>query len=146
MVVSESVNIVLETFRAIEERDIFWLLELCHPDVEFHWPPSLPYGGSFRGDSQTSQPSWAEVWHPLQQTEDERRIDPRVIAATEDEVVVLWHQRGLSPSGERFDGKVLALCGVRDSKFSSVEMFYFDTAAVLRFLDDAHASEPKAGT
>ena len=145
MVVSESVNVVLEIFRAIGERDIFWLLELCHSDVEFR-PPALPYGGSFRGDSKTSQPSWAEVWHPLQQTEDERRIDPRVIAATEDEVVVLWHQRGLSPSGERFDGKVLALCGVRDSKFSSVEMFYFDTAAVLRFLDDAEASEPKAGT
>ena len=66
-------------------------------------------------------------------------MDPRVVAATDEEVVVLWRQRGLSPSGERFDGEVLGLYGVRDGKFARAQMFHFDSAALLRFLDDAHA-------
>jgi ketosteroid isomerase-like protein len=68
-------------------------------------------------------------------------MDPRVVASTEDEVVVLWHQRGLSPSGERFDSEVLGLYSVRDGKFARAQLFYFDTAAVMRFLDCAYASE-----
>jgi ketosteroid isomerase-like protein len=61
-------------------------------------------------------------------------MDPRVVAATEREVVVLWHQRGLSAGGERFDGEVLGLYGVRDGKFARAQMFYFDAVAVHRFL------------
>jgi len=34
------------------------------------------------------QPSWSEVWEPLQPTEAERKMDPRVVAANEDDVVV----------------------------------------------------------
>jgi ketosteroid isomerase-like protein len=45
----ESVAIVLEAFRAVEQRDEHRLLELFHPEVEFHWTPSLPFGGSTAG-------------------------------------------------------------------------------------------------
>jgi uncharacterized protein len=138
---NQSVQVVLEAFRAVEDRDERRLLELYHPEVEFHWPPSLPYGGSFRAESRTPGQGWSEVWDPLQPSEAERRMDPRVVAATADEVVALWRQRGLSPSGQRFDGEVLGLYGVRDSKFACAQMFYFDSAAVLRFLDDARAHE-----
>ena len=34
-------------------------------------------------------------------------MDPRVVAANGDEVVVLWRQRGVSRAGDRFDGEVL---------------------------------------
>lgn len=138
---SESVRVVLEAFQAVEDRDEPGLLELYHPEVEFHWPPSLPYGGSVRATSRTPGQGWSEVWDPLQPSETERRMDPRVVAATEDEVVVLWRQRGLSPSGQRFDGEVLGLYGVRDGKFARAQMFDFDSAAVLRFLDGARARE-----
>jgi ketosteroid isomerase-like protein len=47
---------------------------------------------------------------------------------------VLWHQRGLRPAGQRLDIEVLGLYGVRDGKFARAQMFYFDTTAVLRFL------------
>lgn len=40
------------------------------------------------------------------------------MTATEEEEVVLWRQRGLSASGERFDGEVLGLYEVRDGKFA----------------------------
>jgi len=61
-------------------------------------------------------------------------MDPRVVAATDQEVVVLWHQRGLKPTGQRLDMQALGLSGVRDGKFARAQMLCFDTTAVLRFL------------
>ena len=66
-------------------------------------------------------------------------MDPRVVAANENEVVVLWRQRGVSPLGDRFDGKVLGLYRIRDGKLARAQMFYFDTAAVASFLAKAKA-------
>ena len=119
------VEVVLEAFKAVERHDRQRLLELYHPEVEFHWPPSLP--------------PWSEAWGPLQPTEAERRMDPRVVAANEEtgEVVVLWRQRGVSPAGDRFDGEVLGLYQVHDGKFARAQMFYFDTVAVENFLANA---------
>jgi ketosteroid isomerase-like protein len=141
MSVDESVAIVLEAFRAVEQRDEQRLRELCHPEVSFHWPPSLPFGASHAGLDRT----WSEVWDRVQPTDAERRLDPRVVAATEREVVVLWRQRGLTPQGARYDGEVLGLYQVRDGKFTRAQMFYFDAVAVQRFLALAGADrDPSA--
>ena len=128
-----NIQTMLKIFAAVEARDEKAMLELCRPEVEFHWPGSLPYGGEFHGLARHS-PSWAETWIPLQPAEAERRMDPRVIAANEDEVVVLWNQRGVSPSGERFEGEVLALYRLQEGKLARAQMFYFDTTAVADFL------------
>jgi ketosteroid isomerase-like protein len=87
---------ILEIFSAIERSDLQRLLELCHADVEFHWPPFLPYGGTSRG-LKTEPPSWGHTWIPRQPTDAERTMDPRIVAASSDDVVVLWRQRGISP-------------------------------------------------
>jgi uncharacterized protein len=132
-----STDIVIAAFAAVERRDERCLAELYHPEVEFHWPPSLPYGGSFHGAAALQagdRTGFDQVWDPLQPTRQERRMDPRLVAATDQEVVVLWHQRGLRPTGQRLDIEVLGLYGVRDGKFARAQMFYFDTTAVLRFL------------
>jgi ketosteroid isomerase-like protein len=60
-----------------------------------------------------------------------------VVAATEEEVVVLWRQRGVSRTGKRLDSPVLGLYEIRDEKLARAQMFYFDTGAVLSFLADA---------
>lgn len=133
---TENAEVMLEIFSAIERRDPQRVLDLCHADVEFHWPPSLPYGGT-SGDRQGERPTWGETWVPLQPTEAERRMDPRVVAASEEEVVVLWRQRGVSPAGDRFDGPVLGLYQVRGGKLARAQMFYFDTAALVSFLANA---------
>ena len=70
-------------------------------------------------------------------------MDPRVVAVSEDEGVVLWRQRGVSPSGEQFEGEVLGLYQVREGKLARAQMFYFDTAAVARFL--ARSMEQSGG-
>jgi hypothetical protein len=89
-------------FSAIEQRNDQRFAKRLHPDFEIHWPPSLPYGSG-------KAKAWTDTWDPLQPTETERRMDARVVAANEDRVVVCWWQRGLSPSGERFEGEVLGL-------------------------------------
>jgi len=134
-----NIQIMLEVFRAIEERDphhenLQRERSLVQPDVEFHWPPSLPYGGTFRGATRQGGDTWDGTWTPLQPTAAERRMDPRVIGTTDNEVAILYHQRGVSRTGERFDGEVLGLYQLRDFKLARAQMFYFDEAATASFL------------
>src|SRR5262245_30860288 len=135
----DNADVMLKIFRAIERRDGEAFAALCHPDVALHWPAPLPYGGSFRAGAAEGRqgPNWEETWGPLQPTDAERHMDPRVVAADNDEVVVLWRQRGLSPAGERFDGQVLGLYQLRDGKLARAQMFYFDPAGAARFLAQA---------
>jgi uncharacterized protein len=143
-----SADVILAIFRAVERRDGEGFKALCQPDVALHWPLPLPYGGSFRaGAAETRQgPNWEETWSSLQPTDAERQMDPRVVAADKDEVVVLWRQRGVSPAGERFDGQVLGLYQLRDGKLARAQMLYFDPAGTARFLAEARlrlASTPQ---
>lgn len=137
MTAAQNVEVMLEIFRRIERRDSRRPQDnpsaLFHPDVELHWPPSLPYGGIARGLAPEG-PTWGQTWTPLQPTDAERRMDPRVIAASGDEVVILWRQRGRSTTGERHDSEVLGLYRLRDGRLLRGQMFYFDTAGVLAFL------------
>jgi ketosteroid isomerase-like protein len=123
----ENIQIILEIFGAIEQRNAPRVFSLCDPTVEFLWPPSLPYAGGERG-------AWAATWVPLQPTEATRRMNPRVVGATEEEVVVLWQQRGVSPAGEGLETPVLGLYQVRHGKLARAQMFYFDSSGVNDFL------------
>jgi ketosteroid isomerase-like protein len=129
-------ELMREIFRAVEQRDEQRMRELFDPGLEMHWPPSLPYGGTHTA-SALGPATWSQTWMPLQPTDAERRMDPRVVAAAGDEVVVLWQQRGVAPAGERFEGEVLALYKLRDGKLVRAQMFYFDTVAVAKFLAKA---------
>jgi uncharacterized protein len=136
----ENVEVILEVFKAVEQRHAQRFAELVHPDFEIVWPPSLPYGGTYRdleANVLQDRPTWAGTWDLLQPTVAERRMDPRIVAASDAEVVVLWRQRGRSLTGVRFDGPVLGLYQVSNGKLARAQMFYFDTAALASFLADA---------
>jgi ketosteroid isomerase-like protein len=140
-------EVMLEIFRAIETRDpqrvdVKRWFELVQSDAEFHWPPSLPYGGTARGPRRAddTQVTWNGTWDALQPTAAERRMDPRVVASSDDEVVILWRQRGISPAGDRFEGEVLGLYRLREGKLARAQMFYFDTQAAVSFLAKAKGS------
>ena len=141
---SNAIDVVLSAFDAVERRDEGRLLDLYGPDVELHEAPSLPYGGTLHSVpaivGREVHATWTGTWDPLQPTAAERRMDPRVIAAHDEEVVVLWRQRAVSPDGERFDGAVLGLYRVRDHKLVRLQMFHFDTAAVVAFLERARTA------
>ena len=137
-----NVRVMLDLFHAIEERDpnhrnVERELSFYQPDVEFHWPEALPYGGAFRGLSRRNGADWSTTWTPLQPTPAERRMDPQVIGADDQRVVILYHQRGVSPTGERFDGEVIGLYELRDFRLARAQMFHFDEAACVRFLERA---------
>src|SRR4029450_12385222 len=83
MSAEENIEVVRKIFRAIEERDAARLLELFDPEVEFHWPPSLPYAANVYGRPGEGL-TWAETWLPLQTSEVERRMAPRHSAARRD--------------------------------------------------------------
>ena len=136
-----SVETILAVFAAVEQRDNDALARVCHPDVEFCWPPSLPYGGTARGVTGRGR-GWGAYWDWLQPTAAQRQLAPRVIAATGQEVVVLWRQRGLTPAGETLDTEVLGLYRVRDGRLTSGQMFYFDPEAVSAFLARASRAAP----
>jgi len=131
----ENIEVMRKLFRAVEDHDQQTLIRLSQPDVEFHWPPSLPYGGRNRGTT------WGETWALLQPSAAERKMDARIVAASDDEVVALWHQRGVSSGGDRFDGEVLGLYQFREGKLARAQMFYFDTTAVNNFLGKAITPE-----
>jgi uncharacterized protein len=137
-------EVVLAAISAVEERDREKLFALYDDDVEFHDAPSLPYGGTTRGktamwDRLTKSPetTWIGTWGPLQPTEAERRMDPRIIATAGGEVAVLYTQRAVSVQGERFEAPVMGLYEVRDGKLARAQMFHFDTADILGFLERA---------
>ena len=143
---------VLAVFRAIEQRDAETLFELYHDDVELREAPALPYGyEGIRGREAVREQlereperTWLGTWGPLQPTEDERRMDPRVVAASGEEVVIEYTTRALSPDGERFESPVIGLYEVRDGKFARARMFHYDTAAILAFLERARAGRAAA--
>jgi uncharacterized protein len=144
-------EVVLSAFRAVEERDREPLFELYHEDVELHDAPSLPYGGIIRGKAAireqletTPEATWLGSWGPLQPTEAERRMDPRVVAADGDRITVLYTQRALARGGERFESPVLGLYEVRDGKLARAQMFHYDTVAILEFLE--RAASPQQAT
>ena len=128
----KNIKVMLDLFSAVERFDVEGQLALYQPDVEFHWPTSLYVKNHF---------SWDDTWIPLQPTWADRKMNPRVVGASRDQVVILWHQRGVAPSGERFDGEVLGLYRLREGKLARAQMFYFDTTAVASFLAKAISPE-----
>ena len=136
-----SADAVMAVFTAVERRDDQALARACQPDVEFCWPPSLPYGGSARGLVRRGE-GWAAYWDRLQPTAEQRRLHPRVIAAAGQEVVVLWRQRGLTPTGDSLDSEVLGLYRLSDGKLARGQMFYFDPESVSAFLASASRVTP----
>src|SRR5262245_16551904 len=102
------VETMLKIFETIEQRNLQRrdpekLHELFAPEVESHWPPSRPYRSTTH-DIKINIPGWVNTWDPLQPTEAERRMEPRVVGADDDgKVIILSRQRGVSPAGERID-------------------------------------------
>jgi ketosteroid isomerase-like protein len=127
-------RIVLDVLAAVERRDPE-IARMYHPDIEFHWPPSLPYGGVHRGAAVAAMTElFARIWIPLQPTESDRRMEPRVVASRDDEVVVRYVWKGRAPTGETYATDTLALYRVREGKLARAQMFLFDLSGLESFL------------
>ena len=58
--------------------------------------------------------------------------------------MIHWRQRGVSRAGDRIDTPVLGLYRLRGGKLARAQMFYFDAAAVVAFLDRAKTQAASA--
>jgi ketosteroid isomerase-like protein len=131
-------TLLLDLFDAIESRNLQRVLQIYDADVEFYWPPALPYGGATTGwQTDPGKPTWQSIWLPLQPEPADRRMDARVIASRDDEVAVLYHQRGRDSNGNILDCEVIGLYTVIAGKLRRAQMFYFDEQAAVRFLKNA---------
>jgi ketosteroid isomerase-like protein len=134
----ENVEVVQGLFRGVEERDLEAYLAAWDREIVVREPGSLPYGGEYRGPEGVRRhaAAWLRTWSPLQPG-DERKLGAAFVEAGDD-VVVRWRLRARAPDGESMlDMPMVSLYKLRDEKVMLAQMFYSDTVAVLRFLEDA---------
>ena len=138
----QSVEIVTQVLAAVEQRRGDRLAALYHPQIEFHWPPGLPYSGTFVGVQVAQmQRRFHEVWSALQPTEEVRRMDFQVIATGADgRVVASYRWKGIDRQGRGFETLTLADYQVRDGLFARARMYYYDLPGLIDFLDQAAAA------
>jgi hypothetical protein len=134
--VTEPEEIVLEALAAVDSRDDERLKHISHPEASFAWPESLQ-PSHFRTVQGKVATSWEEVWEPFQPLPEftTRKMSPQIVASSGTRVTVLWHQCGVNRRGERLDCEVLGLYEVHDRLLYRAQMFYFDSAAVRKFLE-----------
>jgi ketosteroid isomerase-like protein len=134
-------EIVMDALRAVEERQPGRLAALYHPEIEFNWPPGLPYSGRFTGRAiEEMTQRFAATWVPLQPTEETRRMRPRILAKGDNgRVVVNYLWMGMDTKGQRFETEVLADYQVRDGRLARAQMFYYDLPGMIDFLRAAGA-------
>jgi len=129
-----AVDVVLQVFRSVEKRNPQLAAEVYHDDLEFHWPRPLPYAGSSYGLKASLERRPDGLRRGIHSRARPNAGSARVVAASEDEVVVLWHQRGRDRASRWLDTPVLGLYQVRDGKLARAQMFYFDPLAAAEFL------------
>jgi ketosteroid isomerase-like protein len=137
----ENVETIRRLFRGVEERDLEAYLAVGHPEAVIREPGSLPYGGEYRGVDglRRHAAGWMRTWAALQPG-DERKLDATFIDAG-DHVIARWRLRALALDGDvTLDMPMVGVYALRDGKLVKAQMFYSDTAAVLRFLEDAGRS------
>jgi len=144
-----NIELVRRLFEMVDNRgdpdDSRWATyaSMYQPDVVIHEAKSLPYGGDYRGQEAVARHalSYNGAWDAFQASA-RRALEPRFFG-NEDEVVVLWRQRGESPSGETFDMPAASVYRIRDGKVAESRMFHFDTAAARSFLERAQQEAQK---
>lgn len=134
----ENVETIRGLFRGVEERDLEAYLAVGPPEVVIREPDSLPYGGEYRGldGLRRHAAGWMRTWAALQPG-NERKLGATFIDAG-DHVVARWRLKARAPDGdETLDMQMVGVYELSDGKLVGAQMFYSDTAAVLRFLESA---------
>lgn len=134
---SENEKVALATIQAVERRDMDRLRKLYHPEVTFHWQPGLPYSGKFSGPGIAEMTEiFSRVWGPLQQNDDYRRMDARVLASKGDLVVIEYTWRAVRGDGATFQTDIVAKYRIKDGRLIEAQMFYYDLCGVIEFIGD----------
>lgn len=138
----ENVEVIRRLFEGVEGRDLDAYLTTCHPEVVIREPDSLPYGGEYRGldGFERHAVRWLRTWGSLQPG-DERKLNA-IFHDADDTVIVRWQLRARAPGTEAaLDAPMVGVYRMHEGELVEAQMFYADTATVLRFLDEIRATE-----
>jgi ketosteroid isomerase-like protein len=111
--------------------DFSLIADTLDADCVLHQPPSLPYGGEWRGPTgfEAWMRAFGEQWSSLEVR------DPQFFPCG-DVVVSRSHVYAVArPTGRAVDWPLLQFFRVRDGKILELRPFHWDTAALLRALE-----------
>ncbi len=133
-------NVVLahRVFDSVRARNLSELLTAYAPDIVIDEDPSLPYGGRWEGHNGAVAHSagYDRTWSGLQ-SEAER--DPReTIVPTPTGAVALWTLRA-SRGSDKLSQLAASVFEMTAGRVRRLRMLHFDTAAIVRFLDDENS-------
>lgn len=101
-------------------------LEYVHPDIVAEEPPSLPYGGRYRGKEQ-----FADLMREIGETVEVQVIDHSMLDAGDTVVLKLRAKFTSRDTGAVAEMPVVELYTFTDGLISRAELFYKDTNAWL---------------
>lgn len=141
MSTSEAIAVVRNLFAAVARRDPAGVFSAYHPDIVINEAPSLPYGGEYRGREGAIRHAegFRSTWDRYQ-PEASRNLEPEFLAVG-DRVVVLWRFRAQRQTRESIDLPVVGIYRLREGRIIESRMFHFDTAALLRFIENSGADQ-----
>jgi ketosteroid isomerase-like protein len=105
---------------------------ICHPDLHIEDPPSLPYGGVYRGFA-----GMLEIAGKLYAAIADCKIEPELVIGDPagDEFVLKQHITGRAVrTGAAVDVHVLEHYSFRDGLLYAIRPYYWDTQAMAELL------------
>lgn len=121
--------LIEEVYRRLNGRD-FGVLELFHPEVEWHWPATTPGQSVYRGHEELHRGLrlWTESWGDFRMEAEE------VVGGGNDLFAMTrYHARGAG-SGVEFDTSVAHVFRIREGLVTRWWMFGDAGKARRRFL------------
>jgi ketosteroid isomerase-like protein len=131
-----NIEVLQRLFRAVEERDLPTLLDCYDADVEINESPSLPYGGVYRGHDGVRRHAagFMRAWGAYQ-TATMVAMEPRFADVDAETVVAVFRHRATDADARRLDTPEIGLYEFRRGKVCRTQMFHFDPAELVRFID-----------
>jgi uncharacterized protein len=132
-----NIEVLQRLFRAVDERDLKTLLDCYDPDVEINESPSLPYGGVYRGHDGVRRHAagFMHAWGAYQ-TPGMVGMEPSFAEVDAETVVAVFRHRAKdAESSRRLNTPEIGLYTIRGGKVCRTQMFHFDPAELVRFID-----------
>lgn len=117
----ENVDLVRRLYDAFNRKDVPAVMELLHPEIEFHEPEGLSWGGVYRGHEELQRlfGLMLENFGPEMEL-----VEPEFYDAGEDKVVVRARA-----TARGVDFPYLELVTIRDGKIAAFDV-YADTVVI----------------
>lgn len=106
-----NVETIQGAYEAFARQDIPAVMAAFDPDIEWDSPPSLPWGGLYRGHDEVGS-----FFAKLAESVEEIRVQPERYVEAGDEVIVVGQHYGRARGGGEFEARWAMFWELRDGK------------------------------